>query len=959
MTFLRKVALQVLEKYPDSLQHLCLVTPNRRAGLFLKKYFSELASKAIWAPDVLSMEDFVEHINGISIQEPVGLLLEFYEVYCNIEKEKAEPLEEFLKWAPMLIKDFNDIDAHVSEPMQLFNNVLDAKKIESWNPDGQEPSDFQKKYLRFFERIKKYHDAFRWHLLQKHIAYQGLSYREAARMVKEDVAEIRWKHILFVGFNALNEAEEIIIRTLVKKGQADIMWDADKYYLENSSHEAGYFLRKYRKEWNMPIGGVEDNYSIASKNIFIYGLAQNVNQAKMAGIILKGMPSESFTQNQTAVVLANEELMLPVINSIPPNVEKLNITMGYPLRKTSIYGLFDAVFQMHLTTLRMRSAASNLKSAFYHKDLVRLLRHPAIAMLWGGNDTEMDEVIYRISSSNKAFLSFGALTRMNSNPKRFHEAFSFLFESFVQEPYGAVKALLQLMQLLDASYRYKSQEEGVEIEQAAWFADFESLYPIGIILRKLDAFMQGQGALHDLKTLFMLFQSMARESKLALVGEPLNGLQVMGMLETRNLDFKNLIILSANEDILPAGKAVNSLIPFDVKAAFGMPVYKEKDAVYAYHFYRLLQRAENVYILYNTQTQDLGSSEKSRFITQLQMELPAWNPNIRIEEKIIALPPASDEMEHEIRIPKTPEVLKALQAISEKKGFSPSTLSHYIRCSLFFYFRHIAGIKESAAVEETIEANTLGTVVHEVLEILYREKELEEKIVKTEHIKGMYSRVEALTAESFEKNYPGGDLKTGKNLLLHKVALRFVYNFLKAEEELLESLEKQNKHLTYVRAEENLKGSLEIDLDGQPTPMNFSGFADRIDRIGDVTRIIDYKTGKVDARELKFKEWEKVTRSSKQGKSFQLMMYALMYGQAHPQAHKLVPGILSLRNIKAGLLSLETPESKEVITPQSVEAFQQELKLLMQEIFNTSLPFTRTPDEDNCLNCDFRVVCNR
>ncbi|TVQ85787.1 MAG: hypothetical protein EA393_13255, partial [Bacteroidetes bacterium] len=445
MPFLDKIAQHVLEKHSQRLHRICLVTPNRRAGLFLKKYFSRRATQAIWAPDVMSMEDFISRVSGITIQEPFALLLDFYDVYTAIEKENADSLEEFLKWAPVLMKDFNDIDAHVEEPEQLFSNVLDVKRIEAWNPDGQQPSEFQQKYLEFFRKMKVYHESLREELLKKRTAYQGLAFRHTAEVVKAEKAEMPWEKVLFIGFNALNRAEETIMRMLMRRGMAEVFWDADRYYLENESHEAGHFLRKYRKQWNIPIEGVEDNFSIQPKNISVYGVAKNVNQAKLAGNILKTFPSESFTENQCAVVLASEELLLPVMHSLPAHVDKVNITMGYPLRKTSVYGLFDAIFQMHLTTLRMDTAGRENNPAFYHKDLVRLFRHPAMDILWEDNEGNLDALVKEIIVTNKTFRNFETIADISGDRGEFETRLGFLFRAFAKQPDALIGALLQLV----------------------------------------------------------------------------------------------------------------------------------------------------------------------------------------------------------------------------------------------------------------------------------------------------------------------------------------------------------------------------------------------------------------------------------------------------------------------------------------------------------------------------------
>ena len=340
------------------------------------------------------------------------------------------------------------------------------------------------------------------------------------------------------------------------------------------------------------------------------------------------------------------------------------------------------------------------------------------------------------------------------------------------------------------------------------------------------------------------------------------------------------------------------------------------------------------------------------------MEMPAWNPNIIIKEQIIALPPAKDDLDHEISITKTPGIMQKLDEIAGGKGFSPSALSQYIRCPLLFYFRHIAGIKETEKLEETIEANTLGTVVHEVLQNLYQEQQLEGKVLEPENIAKMQGRVEALTRESFEKNYTGGDITSGKNLLLYRVALRFVQNFIAREKDFLEELQQQGSLLTYIKAEQEMKGTIQVVLNGETKTINIRGFADRIDSVNGVTRVIDYKTGRVEDKELKLKEWAEVISDMEKGKSFQLLMYALLHRQSYGNS-EVVPGIISLRNLSKGLFTLLYPGGKDAISAEAVDAFENELKSLLQEIFNPDIPFTRTPEEKNCINCDFRVVCNR
>lgn len=961
-SFLENVAEKVVGEYGDLLHQVAIITPNRRAVLFLRKAFSQKIISASWAPDLLSMEDFIAQTTHVAIEEPVALLLRFYNLYTQIEGDKAEPLEEFLKWGSMLIKDFNDIDASVKEPVDLFNNLTDIRRMESWNPDGTKATEFQQKYIAFFDRFKHWHSAFSQELRNSRVAYQGLAWRMAAETFsQQQLPTMPWKYLIFAGFNALNQAEETIIHNLKKAGIARLFWDSDKYYLDNSSHEAGFFLRKYRKKWGKAdFAFTGDHFTRDEKKIRIYGVAKNVNQARLASNILERIRTNDTELENTAVVLANEELILPVLNSLPKSIRKVNITMGLPFSKTPTYGLFDAIFQLHLTAQRTQNAKEAFNSSFYFKDIVRLFRHPSISVLLAkdGLPSRIETFIRSIFLSKSVFFTPRNLARHWGNEKEFNSLFLPLFYGFSHDPTSLISTMQSLSKQLNAAYRTMANTTETAIQNTPWFIGFEALYPLNILLRKLETYSRKTHENPNLKILFMLFKALSRETKMALSGEPLAGLQIMGMLETRNLDFENLIILSANEDILPSGKSAPTLIPLDLKAVFGIPFHKERDAIYAYHFYRLLQRAKNIHIVYNTQTQDLGSSEKSRFITQLQMEMHSWNPSISIKEDIVALPPAKEKKDHEIIIPKTPDILEAINSIN-KKGFSPTTLQHYIRCSLFFYFQHIAMVEETIMPEETLQANTIGSVVHEALEKLFDEQNLNNQVIQTTHIDKMLARAETVTHEKFAAIYKGGDLSSGKNLLLTKVAVRYVRNFLISEKELLIRLKKENKRITYIRSEENLTTSLTINIANKDEEIRFRGFADRIDKIEGTIRVIDYKTGKVEKEELVIKEWQDVITEDKLGKSFQLMMYALLYKKKYGMPVELTPGIISFRNPAQGLWQLTYPGGKGPVKEDAIEAFESNLEALIKDIYNPCIPIKRTPNKDSCKNCPFREVCNR
>jgi ATP-dependent helicase/nuclease subunit B len=957
--FLSSVAEHILKNYPDNTNEICVVTPNRRSGLFFRKHLSKLTTGPIWAPEIISFEDFLSRLTGLNICDHITLVIEFYKTYKAVQKEKPEPLEHFLKWAPTLLKDFNDIDAGIANPKEFFSYLRDLKDIEAWNPEGTGLTDFQKDYLAFFQIMQDYYTNLTEQLLSRNIAYQGLAIRYAADNLEKLTENFPWKKIIFAGFNAMPKGEELIIKKLVKGGFAEVLWDADNYYLNNKDHEAGSYLRKYKENWGLKeFNFIGDYYKNIPKKIHVAGIPKNVNQAKFAGNILKKFTSNEVGE-ETAVVLANESLLMPVLNSLPDNVTSLNVTMGFPLKKTGLYGFFEAVFRMHINSEKF--GLEENKPRFYHKDINRVFNHIGVNLLLDKTEgISLKEYVTNIIKSNRILHSIKTISEIKNGDKIIQNMPLLFFDSW-QDPKIAIKSLLAVCDMMETAIlkiekieeieRIKKIERIEKIEKID-VVDEQALNNIKSILRRLEVFINESNYIQNIKTLFTLFQSLVSESKLSFTGEPLKGLQVIGMLETRNLDFKNLIILSVNEDILPAPSKKVSFIHFDVRLKFGLHIYSDSDALYAYHFYRLLQRAENVYLIYNTQPDSMGSSEKSRFITQIEHELSDYNPNISITHNIISIPISTKTGVKPIDIKKTDEIISKLYTQNEK-GFSPSALSKYINCPLQFYFSYIAEIQETEEVEETIEANTLGNVVHEVLKELY--SEFVGKIVKPEDIDAMVPKIEKTTSEKFKKLYKGGNISTGKNLLIRRMAERFTKNFLEQE---IKSLGKSgNQILTIIALEEKFDKTLNVKINDKNYNFHFKGTIDRIDRINGDLRIIDYKTGNVDKKNLTIKEIEDVFKDPLLNKSFQLMMYSYIYNHAQ-SANEVIPGIFSLRKFSSGLFTLNFSD-KKTVDADTLNQFEKGLESLMLEIFDDEVMFSQTPDEDNCKFCPFKVICNR
>jgi ATP-dependent helicase/nuclease subunit B len=954
-SFLEKTVQYLYKKYGDDISDLCVVLPNRRAGLFLKTHLSNNLKKTFWSPEILATEDFVALLSELQPADSTTLLFELYETVKKCNPNNSETFDEFSKWGQILLSDFNEVDRYLIDAKQLFGNLKNIKELESWSLNSDEPlTDFQKQYLDFWRLLGTFYSDFVERTLSKKQAYQGLAYRIVAADPIEKVSKHPWKKIIFAGFNALNLAEEIIIEKLVDAGKAEIIWDTDSYYVNDPNQEAGRFIRKYNeygrfkkmKERNIVFE--ETLLSSEKKNITIIGAAKNVAQAKVAGsLVTKFERMQGHLQN-TALVLADENLLFPVLHSLPKDLQDINVTMGYPLKNTPVAGYFDIVFNLHENAQKIAGGKSNY--SYYHTDLIKLLNHPYTAIALANKEKRLSvkQVVQNIQGRNIVFAAQSTLQKLFADHPLEYEILHPLFEHWrsANDAIGCVQYLIEILKNGIIAQQDINAENKASLE-------LEYLFAFTKIVKRIQVLMQDYPeSVGDIKTLRNILNQIVRSGTLPFYGEPLMGLQVMGMLETRTLDFENVIILSCNEDILPSGKTVNSFIPFELKRHFGLPTYSDKDAIFAYHFYRLLQRATNIYLLYNTESDALGSGEKSRFLTQLVYELPKVNPNVTITEQLLSIPVKAENPGAGISVEKTAGILEKIRSRSDY-GFSPSLLNRYRSCGLQFYFHGIAGLKESEEVEETIGADVLGNVIHSVLEILYQ-PHIGKKI-SAEDVKKMKPQVEELTMKAFEKYYNRSEISYGKNLLTLKVALKFIGNFLNAESIAIAAADKKNEPYI-IKA---LEAELETELMVGEELIKIKGKADRIDSVGRITRIVDYKTGLANNNELKFDDWDLIRSDAGLSKSFQLLMYAYLYQKMNPEIRENIQsGIITFRELSAGLKSVKA-NGIELLDEKILKEFEAQLGILLAEIIDPQIPFSQTDDVTNCIYCSFRGICNR
>jgi len=946
--FLDKTAQYLYKKWGDDMENICVVLPTRRAKLFLKKYLSRHAGKTIWSPGIFSIEDFVYSLSEFEIIDPVYLQFELYRIYLETEGDKAAEFSEFMKWGSVLLNDFNEIDKYLVDPANLFGYLTDVKAIELWNPGGKVLTPFQQNYLRFYKSLNSFYQKLADVLLKKRQAYPGLAYRKIAEQ-SEFYKSLQWKHVVFAGFNALTAAERKIIFTLINRGKAEIIWDADRYYVENEIHEAGRFIRKYLTKLNpAEVKWIDSDLSERKFQVNVVGVPQNVLQAKVAGNILAGFAANTNAITNTALVLNDESLLDPVLNSIPAGIDNFNITMGLSLKSTPLFQLIDSIFSLQVNILKLSN--NHAPGKIYFRDLLRVLDHPYFSE--ANENKKFGKIAQTVRTSNKVFFSHDDIKKLPSDPVNgTTQLFEIIFKSWNDYPGKAIEGISSLIGYL----KKKFSETGSPIRNNGNQSslELEHLFHFSKVMQKLKKLVSEFPYITTIASLRELLRQLCDSVIIPFYGEPLQGLQIMGMLETQALDFENIIILSANEGCIPSGKSVNSFISFEIRCRFDLPTYKERNAVYAYHFYRLLQRTEKAFILYNTEHGELGGDEKSRFVTQLLYELPKHNPVIEIRDQILSLPVVSGKTSFQIVIPKNHNILVRLEELAST-GLSASSLNIWRNCPLRFYFQYIASLKESEEPEETIEANTLGSAVHDVLRIFY--EPLTNKILTAGDIEKMKPVIESSTRQAIIKYFNSGEIDFGKNLLITRVAIEYVKNFLDHEFAFLKSA---TIPVQILYVEKQIDYKAEIKGDKENRVIKLTGKIDRVDLTEGIIRIIDYKTGKVDQRNLRIDSWEELFAEPRLDIAFQLLFYSYLFSKSSDRIdHEIEPWIISFRGLKGGVLKLKLPD-KEIFSMDTIMKFEDVLKAILSEIFDPLNDFRQTEVIENCNYCQFRSICSR
>ena len=927
--FLDKIAKRLLDKYPKGMDNISVVLPSKRAVVFLKNYLSKRIESPVFLPKFYSIEEFVEEISGLKVLDNLSLQFYLYQAYSKNPVKDKESFDDFLNWSNVLLHDFNEVDRNLVNPKDIFSNLKEVKELDSWNISdwslSEDPlTQEQESFVDFFQKMFLWYSDFQEILLKNNFAYQGLAYKVASKKIISN--SVQWEKVWFVGLNALTKSEQKLIEYLKQEDIARVFWDADQYYYDNPMHEAGGFLREQREKWSeIDFDGVGNYFAEKKEKFQIIACPKNVSQTKALSKILSEFSVEDLTQSNTAIILADEGLLYPVLHNLPKNIKELNVTMGSPLKYTPFYSLVESIFTMNVNAFTYK------KKAFYFKDVLNVIELPILSKIL--NSENLINLKNYITQHNLVFITEKNIkNHLKDDSERVEAIFQIWDNS---------ETALQSTQKIISFFRESLKGAKSTIETEIIFTFYKCI-------NQLQNLISESKQIPELKTLQKIVKQIVSNEVIPFKGEPLNGVQLMGILESRTLDFKNIIILSVNEGNLPKGKSVNSFIPYDLKKHFQLPTYAESDAVFAYHFYRILQRANNISLLYNTETDDFGSGEKSRFITQLLSEYPN-----KITEFIYNAEDLIVSQKHQIIIEN-----KGLDSEIQKwfsNGVSPSALNMFSKCSLSFYFNYLVKVKKEKSVEEFAEASSMGTAIHESFKNNYLKGKISVKDV--ENVK---SKVINSLKHEFEQATSSQNMHEGKNYLTLQIARKLTNDFLNHEIEYLKEAAKKNINLEILESEKIYKHL--INLTGQDVLLK--GQVDRIDIFGDTLRIIDYKTGSVIKSEVSFWEWEDLIDNPKKGKAFQLMMYAYLYLKNNPQYldNKVIAGNFSFKNIKEGLLTVAeyiNTQRKETIyiDRKILDKFEKQIEEQLLRIMQDD--FIQTDDVKTCEWCDFKSICNR
>ena len=931
MKFLDQLAIKILDK-GLSAKSLTVILPSERAKRYLINALFKANEGPLISPNIFTIDQWVEALSNKTILHQTSILLSLYQVYETTLQENALSFEDYLTWGPILLSDFDDVDRYLVDHQQLYQNLASIKALESWQIDEEGYSASQQKFMQFWELIPQLHAG----LQAKNKAQNACSKAQAYRQLAENPAQYFAKdqYYVFAGFNALSAAEQRIIKYLIDQKQGEFIIDSDAYYLENKYHEAGHFQRK-----NLQFFGLKNPQELTKRlqteayDIKVIECAQHIGQVKVLATELIENPVPDWSE--VLVLLADEALVHAAIRNIPKIVGQANITLGLPLDQTPIRTWIDLCFQLQENQLKFKT------KALYHKDFQRFCHHAFVSLAF-------DQLqLKQLAAAEKQTIKYNRVFQRVDQLKLDQQILDIL--TLLSTNWGTdwKLALLQLRKL--NSLLLQLIAEGNDFEKTA-ILSFEQA------CRQFDQLTDAALPKMNLSSFKKLFYQHWTRANLAYLGSPTTGLQLTGLLETRLLDFERVYVLGMNEGKLPPTNPIQSIIPMDLRSAFGMPNNRDKQGLFAQHFYRLLHHARSFVFTYTSTSEVLGSHERSRYLLQLQMEWLQQNKNVTWKEYFYQIPSTTRHQEHTL-IPKTSDIQARIKTYLAG-NVSASALRKYVTCPLDFYYRYVVEFGEEDEVEEDIATSTFGSLIHSCLEELYTpyaHRDKEGKIVtpapgpiNERHIAKMLTDFPEVLRKYFMKYFDNNEalFQRGKNLLSFEMALDLTKQMLLKELAYVKGLKEP---LVIEQLEAKFELNYSVQLPQETIPIHFVGYIDRIDRIGaNHYRVIDYKSGKVKDIDVKMSQKDDAyTNITKPKHALQLCLYSLFFKEyyGHLPAEARIESLINRDDEFA--LSLDKNTN---LTPVPV-LFDAGLQTLLENMLNETLPFEHDQAATYCQFC--------
>lgn len=957
-SFLKLVAADLYKHTEGNLAHTAVVFPNKRAGLFFNEYLAQESDSPIWSPAYVSISELFRSLSPWEVGDPVKLVCELYKIFRR-ETQSTETLDDFYFWGEMLISDFDDADKNRVDTDKLFSNLQDLRNIMddyTFIDDEQEEAIRQffqnfsierrtalkERFISLWDVLGNIYKGFRESLASQNIAYEGMMYRHVIEHL--DVDKLPYEKYIFVGFNVLNKVEHTLFTQLKDAGKAVFYWDYDEFYMKENrqavTHEAGEFIRRNLRDFPSPLSG--ELFKNLSKPKEVHYIASSTENAQARYLPQWIRNNLTTPEKETAVVLCNEALLQPVLHSLPAEVKHVNITMGFPLSQTPVYSFLIALLELHTHGFNFKSGRYTFQS------VVTLLKHPYTRQLTGQAELLEKE----LTRNNRFYPLPGELGK--------DEFLTRLFTPLS----GNLNLCIRLSETLQqVAGIYQANTSGTEDTDAFNQLYRESLFKAYTTINRFRTLIEEDELTVQSETFRRLLVKVLSATNIPFHGEPAIGMQVMGVLETRNLDFRHLVLLSVNEGQLPKSGGDSSFIPYNLRKAFGMTTIEHKIAVYAYYFYRLLQRAERITLIYNTSSDGLNRGEWSRFMLQFLIEWP--HPITRQFLEAGQSPQGTSP----ITVEKTPDVMRQMQSLFDvranpKAKFSPSALNYYLDCPLKFYYRYVAGLSAPDEVSAEIDSATFGSIFHYAAEHIYKDLTTHGKVINKEALETLLRnevKLQDYVDTAFKKlffNVPQNEKPeyNGVQLINSAVIARYLKQLLQND--------LRYAPFTFIASEMEVDEPIDIQTPKGVIKSRIGGIIDRMDSKDGTLRIVDYKTGG-DADTPPHVESLFIPDKKRSNYVFQTFLYAAIMCRKQPTM-KIAPALLYIHRAATETYSPviqmgEPRKPKEAVEDFSKyeKEYRERLQGLLEEIFNPEKSFTQTEIIEKCTYCDFKALCKR